>query len=97
MSELIFRRQVSVELEGKKTYGRELGTVFVEGQNVNLRMVRDGWAWQYLKYDHSAEPRDAESAARIAKRGLWTDDSPEPPWTWRKAKKERRHGRPVGN
>jgi hypothetical protein len=32
----------------------------------------------------------AETAARKAKRGLWADAKPIPPWDWRQSERERR-------
>jgi endonuclease YncB( thermonuclease family) len=29
--------------------------------------------------------RDLEKEARVAKRGLWADPKPVPPWEWRRA------------
>ena len=54
--------------------------------NVNHELVKEGW-W-YRKYalgDTVLE--ELEKAAREAKKGLWADPQPVPPWEWRKEKK----------
>lgn len=48
-------------------------------------LVRAGLAWWYRHY----APRDRElerleAQARAARRGLWADKDPVPPWEWRK-------------
>jgi endonuclease YncB( thermonuclease family) len=60
-------------------------------RNVNLELVREGWAWWYGKYaTKNKELASAEAAARKAKRGLWADAKPIPPWDWRQRHREKR-------
>jgi hypothetical protein len=58
------------------------------GTNVNHRLVKDGWCWWYRKY----APGDTvlerlEKETREAKKGLWVDPAPIPPWVYRKARR----------
>jgi micrococcal nuclease len=51
-----------------------------------VELVRDGWAWWYRKYaPKNKELAAAEAAAQKAKRGLWADPNPIPPWEWPRA------------
>lgn len=86
LAELAFRRVVAVVDEGRDRYGRMIGTVTVDGgRNVNLAMVTAGFAWAYTRYVvHPAYPA-AQEAARAARRGLWADPHPTPPWTFRRS------------
>ena len=74
-------------------YGRDICVVRLNGRDVGLEQIRAGMAWWYRKYAHdqtSQEQRDyedAEEQAKSAKRGLWTDKEPIPPWEWRRASK----------
>jgi hypothetical protein len=71
--------------------GRTLGIVRLGKRNINRELVREGWAWWYRKYaPKNKELASAEAAARKAKRGLWADAKPIPPWEWRKSERERR-------
>jgi endonuclease YncB( thermonuclease family) len=48
-------------------------------------MVKEGWCWWYRMYapaDTALEKLERE--ARAAKKGLWADPHPVPPWEWRK-------------
>jgi hypothetical protein len=47
---------------------------------VNRRMVADGMAWHYARYSKDAGLAAAEREARAARRGLWADKAPTPPW-----------------
>jgi endonuclease YncB( thermonuclease family) len=47
--------------------------------------VQDGWAWWYERYapdDHQLAA--AQRDAKAARRGLWQDKNPIPPWEWRR-------------
>ena len=78
---------VRVEWKSKDKYGRIVGTVFVGDLNVNLKMVQDGMAWHFKKYDSSKVFADAETTAKEKHLGLWKDKTPVPPWEYRKQKK----------
>ncbi|WP_422927028.1 thermonuclease family protein [Singulisphaera sp. PoT] len=47
--------------------------------------MRGGWAWWYDAYaKFDGELKRLEDEARAARRGLWADKAPTPPWDWRK-------------
>ncbi len=53
--------------------------------NVNVALVRGGSCWWYRKYAPGIIVLEGlEKDAREAKKGLWTDPHPVPPWEWRK-------------
>jgi hypothetical protein len=84
------RRRMLDDL-GKDRYGRTLGIVRLGKRNVNLELVQEGWAWWYRKYaPKNKELASAETAARKAKRGLWADAKPIPPWDWRQSERDKR-------
>ena len=56
-----------------------------DGRNLNHELVRAGLAWWYQYYARRETVlRDLEEEALVAKRGLWSDPQPVPPWEWRK-------------
>lgn len=93
LSELVFEKQVVVEYEKTDRYGRTLGKVLAGGRDVNLLQVKAGLAWHYKYYQDEQSPADrrlyadAETEARSAKRGLWADPGPIPPWDFRRGKR----------
>jgi endonuclease YncB( thermonuclease family) len=89
LGDLIDGQTVEIIGTSKDRYGRLLGDVRHSGRSVNLEMVKRGFAWAYVEYDPPAEYVAAESEARSARRGLWADKSPEPPWTYRKIRRSK--------
>jgi endonuclease YncB( thermonuclease family) len=61
--------------------------VYLEDRDISLEMVKDGFAWHYKRYSKEAALADAEKEARKARRGLWADKDPVPPWEWRRERK----------
>lgn len=89
LSELVFSKTVTVETDKRDRYGREVGKVLVDGVDANLVQVQRGFAWHYKAYE-SEQPAidrkvyaDAENEARAARRGLWANVEPMPPWEFR--------------
>ena len=63
---------------------RKVDVLLPDGTNVNHKLVKDGWCWWYRKYaPGDTELERLEQDARRAKRGLWADSNPVPPWEWR--------------
>jgi endonuclease YncB( thermonuclease family) len=83
LSRMAFNRTVSVAVQKIDDYGRTIGTVTVAGSNVEAEQVRRGLAWVYRQYSHDAQLLALEAEARAARRGLWADANPTPPWDWR--------------
>ncbi|WP_180273533.1 thermonuclease family protein [Iodobacter sp. BJB302] len=83
LSELIYGKNVSVEVETKDKYGRTVGKILVGNLDANLEQVKRGMAWFYVQYGHDMAYRDAESKAKASRLGLWSDISPTAPWDWR--------------
>jgi endonuclease YncB( thermonuclease family) len=89
LSDLVFSKSVTVETDKRDKYGREIGKVLVDGVDANLEQVKRGMAWHYKAYEREQPQLDrkvyaeAENEARAARRGLWADSEPVPPWDFR--------------
>lgn len=96
LAELVFDRQVSVEWRKKEQYKRLIGTIILDGQDINLLQVERGMAWHYKAYAREQPKAEregyvaAEVLARLERRGLWRDDLPGEPWEHRKARRPQR-------
>ena len=94
LSALIYGKDVT--LSGNKTdrYGRLVRKVLLNGEDINLRQVADGFAWYYREYSRELTPADrrlydaAERKAKTAEAGLWRDKTVTAPWEFRRAKRE---------
>ncbi|MDD2769971.1 MAG: thermonuclease family protein [Methylococcus sp.] len=83
LSAWVYGKQVTVEVADTDRYGRSVGRVLLGGTDVNLEQVRAGMAWVYRQYAHDPAYFSAEDQARTARRGLWSQPNPVPPWDFR--------------
>lgn len=94
LSDLAYDRAVAVESSKLDRYGRVIGKVLVNDQDVSLEQVRRGCGWHYKKYQYEQSLDDrlnysrAEESARASRVGLWANNEPVPPWDWRKARRK---------
>ena len=92
LSDMVFDKTVNVETEKRDRYGRQIGKVLVNGQDVNLVQVERGMAWFYRQYRRRQSSYDrklyvaAEDAAKADRRSLWRDCDLVPPWDFRHSK-----------
>lgn len=91
LAEKIAGENVRLESRGRDRYGRLLAVVWLGNENQNLRQVRDGYAWHYVQYAKKAtDYAAAEKQAREKRLGLWQEDDPTPPWTFRRRPTKKR-------
>lgn len=86
LKSLIYGMRVLVEYSETDQYGRIIGTVYLQDTDINLLMVRSGFAWHYKQYDDAQSYAEAEAEAKSERRGLWMDETPVPPWEFRRMK-----------
>jgi endonuclease YncB( thermonuclease family) len=90
LHDLVHSKQVRIEYDKEDKYGRIVGKVTVDDVDVCLQQLLLGMAWHYKKYqnEQSVSDRalysDTELKSKSLKLGLWTDDTPMPPWEFRK-------------
>ncbi|HJA77536.1 MAG TPA: thermonuclease family protein [Candidatus Desulfovibrio gallistercoris] len=84
-------RRVTVLPSGGKSWRREVAVVLLhDGRSLQSALVEAGMAWVDDRFCRRAECdgwRKAQARARAARRGLWADADPVPPWQWRRANK----------
>lgn len=88
-SDLVFGKIVTVSPTDTDRYGRTVGDVLTpDGRSLNQALVEAGLAWWFRQYapdDRRLQALEAE--ARNARRGLWRDESPIPPWEFRRMRR----------
>ncbi|MEJ5368115.1 MAG: thermonuclease family protein [Bryobacteraceae bacterium] len=88
-AQLAFGQTVTILPQSRDRYGRLVASVLLpDGRSLSQILVAEGLAWHYRQY----APNDTtlarlEQSARSARRGLWQDPAPVPPWQWRKVRR----------
>ncbi|MEZ5344825.1 MAG: thermonuclease family protein [Pyrinomonadaceae bacterium] len=95
LSDLVYKKNVTLRSFGSDKYGRTIAEVFVDGKNINVEQIRRGFAWHYKFHEKQQTPAErliyskAQEFAKQNRLGLWADSDPVPPWDFRKEKPER--------
>lgn len=82
-------KKAAIDVSGTDRYGRLLGRLTCGGEDANAAQVRDGLAWVYDDYVRDQSLYRLQAAAKSAKRGLWSEPDPQPPWAFRRAKRDK--------
>ena len=89
LSSMIRGVPVTVKVLKKDRYGRSIGKVSTSKvKDVNLEMIKAGYAWHYKEYNKEKSYASAEINARKRKLGLWQDRNPIKPQDFRKMKRK---------
>ncbi|MFM1907992.1 MAG: hypothetical protein RLZZ591_1669 [Pseudomonadota bacterium] len=89
LAKQVFSKFVTEDYAKSVKYGRLVGKILLDGQDVNIRQLQTGLAWHYKKYEAEQPPGDrltyarAEQMAMDRRIGLWCDKSPVAPWDFR--------------
>lgn len=101
LSRMVLGKQVTIVWTKVDKYRRTVGTIMLDGRDINIEQVKAGMAWHFKKYEDEQSPEDrrtyadAEQAARFAQLGLWKPPAnPTAPGDWRQAVKAKRWGPP---
>ncbi len=86
VSDLCFGKYVTLVHNNKFDRNKRLiaEVILQDGTNLNKELVKNGLAWHFKKYSKDNAYADLENGARTSKVGLWADNNPIAPWTWRK-------------
>ncbi len=80
LAKLVEGRAVGCEPRGLDKYGRTLAVCYVDGSDINAHMVRQGYAWAFVKYSQSYVREEAQ--ARAEGLGIWQGEA-QPAWEYR--------------
>lgn len=89
-SSLVIGKQVKVLAHTRDRYGRTVAEIILpDGRSLNRELLKAGLAWWYRQYSKDRSYGALEREARNARRGLWADPNPVPPWAFRRGKGKR--------
>lgn len=80
LERLIGDREVRCQSHGLDKYGRTLAVCEAGGRDLNAEMVRQGFAWAFVRYSQRYVAVEAE--ARAARAGIWAGTA-VPAWDYR--------------
>jgi len=64
--------------QDKDTYGRSLRYVFLDGKNINQKIIEEGYGFEYtykVPYKFQKEFKKSEDEAKAGSKGLWNKDN----------------------
>jgi endonuclease YncB( thermonuclease family) len=77
LERMVMGKQVTIVWTKVDKYRRTVGTIMLDGRDINIEQIKAGLAWHFKKYAEEQPPADrvtyakAETEARAAKLGLW--------------------------
>ena len=86
LNRLLYEKEVTLIAQGEDRYGRVLGNLISNELNVNMLMVKFGFAWVYDEYAKNSSLYKYQDQAKTENLGLWRAKDPIAPWVWRKQK-----------
>ena len=72
-----------IEVVDTDRYGRLVATLWVDDENINRRLVKEGHAWVYRKYLRDTSLIKLEARAKSTGTGLWSSNNAIKPSDWR--------------
>ena len=87
--ELVEGKRVRVEVRDRDQYDRLVARIYIDDRDLSKQLISEGLAWHYTRYSSELALGKAQREARKARRGLWQDPDPEPPWEFRRSMRNR--------
>lgn len=89
LADICFGKNAVFSDAKKDRYGRVVSLVKCDGVDAQAHQIDDGMAWVYEDYATPAGSylRKKMALAKAARKGLWSDSNPVPPWQFRREKK----------
>ena len=76
-----------IEVVDTDRYGRLVATLWVDDENINRRLVKEGHAWVYRKYLRDTSLIKLEARAKSRRTGLWSSNNVIEPSDWRRGQR----------
>ena len=90
-SQQVFNKNVKLDFLKMDRYGRYIcNVIYDDSLSLGKELLKNGFAWHYVKYSNNSTLQLLEDLARNNKVGLWEDPNAIPPWEWRSIKRTKR-------
>jgi micrococcal nuclease len=84
LEKIMLGKSVTVEMKGKDRWGNRLGIVLIDGKvDPRVELLEEGLAWT-AEINPIPELEGIKEGARVKGKGLWKEESPTPPWIFRR-------------
>jgi endonuclease YncB( thermonuclease family) len=92
LKHMILAKNVRVITTEKDRYNRDICLITLDALDVNLEMVKRGYAWvfvRYLRKPYTMIYVAAETEAKDKRLGLWKENNPVPPWGYKNSRRNK--------
>ena len=79
----VYKKKFTVDIRNYDENDRVIGRVAIDGKDLSLSLIEEGLAWYVKEKNSDKELAKAQKKAKKAKKGLWKQSKPTPPWTFR--------------
>jgi endonuclease YncB( thermonuclease family) len=86
-----------IEVVDTDRYGRLVATLWVDDENINKRLVKEGHAWVYRKYLRDTSLISLEARAKSGSTGLWSSKAVIKPSDWRRGQRSNKPASAVND
>lgn len=84
LEKIILNKKVTVSFQGKDRWGNHLAVVLIDGDtDPRIALLKEGLAWTSEK-NPNPDLEPYRSTAQEKGKGLWKQENPTPPWTYRR-------------
>ena len=80
-------RRAEIRIVDTDRYRRLVATLWVDGENINRKLVAEGHAWVYRRYLRDRALPGLEASAKASGLGLWSGKDAVEPRVWRRQKR----------
>ena len=86
--ELTEGKRVRVEVRDRDQYDRLVARIYVDGTDLSEQLIRESGSVDLTPTYAELALGGAQREARRARRGLWQEPDPEPPWEFRRRRRD---------
>lgn len=83
LEKIALEKSVTVQITGKDRLGNPIGIITIEDKDPRLALLKEGLAWT-AERNPLPELETVRLRAQEKGKGLWKQDNPTPPWTYRR-------------